>query len=219
MQRTEAALGASLDFPAVGAAYGIEVAGRLITPDSPDQIYGAARLAAAMASYLEPAAVAPHVVEIGGGYGAMACWLLRMREATYTIVDLPVVNVMQGYFLGRALGSDDVALYGEPPAKVTIVPDHALASVRAPCDVLANKDSMPEIPRAALLGYLDWARGACTGLFYSYNQEAGAVFDGAAQSVVPEVLAETGGFTRVRREHSWLRRGYAEEVYVPVTGD
>lgn len=41
---TEAALGASVDFPNVGAAYGIDVGGRLITSDSPDQMYVAARV-------------------------------------------------------------------------------------------------------------------------------------------------------------------------------
>ena len=53
----------------------------------------------------------------------------------------------------------------------------------------------------------------CDGIFYSYNQEAAAPFDGEPQNVVSEVVARLGGFTALRRDPSWLRRGYVEEVY------
>jgi hypothetical protein len=209
-------LGLSLDFPPVGAAYGVVAGGRLITPETPDQVYGAARLRDVIEAYLPPADEPPRIVEIGGGYGGMAYWLLQMVDARYVIVDLPIVGVLQGYFLAQALGHDAVALHGEPPARVTIVPNHALASVQAPVDILANKDSLPEIPLDAAVGYLEWARSACRGAFYSNNQEGAAVFDGVAQNVVCELVERVGGFTRVRRDASWLRRGYVEEVYLPV---
>lgn len=212
-------LGHSLDFPPVGAAYGVVAGGRLITPDSPDQIYAAARLHEVIDAYLPAAGQPPRIVEIGGGYGGMAYWLLQVIDAPYVIVDLPIVGVLQGYFLSQALGHEAVALYGEPPARVMIVPDHALASVPTPFDVLVNKDSLPEIPVDAAVGYLEWARWACGGVFYSYNQEGAAVVNGAtAQNVVCELIDRIGGFTRVRRDASWLRRGYVEEVFVPAPG-
>jgi hypothetical protein len=215
--KTEATLGVSLDFPDVGATYGIRVGGRLISWDTPDQLYAAARLRDAMRMYLTEPHPSLRVIEIGGGYGAMAYWLLQMSDLQYGIVDLPLVNVLQGYFLAQALGSSVVSFHGEPTARVAILPTHALSSVDLPFDVLANKDSMPEIPEAALLDYLSWARVGCTGIFYSYNQEAAAVFDGSiCQNLVPDVLARVGGFTRVRRDTSWLRRGYAEEIYMPI---
>jgi hypothetical protein len=214
----EAQLGLSLDFPGVGAAYGVVAAGRLITPESPDQLYGAARLRDVIDAYVPSSDEPTRIVEIGGGYGGMAYWLLRMIEARYVIVDLPIVGVLQGYFLSQALGHDAVALYGESPAQVTIVPDHALASVQRPFDVLANKDSLPEIPVDAALGYLEWARVAGIGVFYSYNHESAVVFDGAAQNVVSELVERVGGFARVRRDASWLRRGYVEEVFLPAAG-
>lgn len=212
----EAELGLSLDFPRVGAAYGIVVGGRLITPETPDQVYGAARLRDALAAYIPPCDEPLRVVEIGGGYGGMAYWLLRMVDARYAIVDLPVVGVLQGYFLSEALGHEAVTLYGEPPGQVTIVPDHALASVQTPVDAVANKDSLPEIPLDAAAAYMRWAREACHGLIYSNNQEAAAIFDGVAQNVVSELIQRTGGFTRARRDASWLRRGYVEEIYLPA---
>lgn len=44
----------------------------------------------------------------------MAYWLLRMSNLRYTIVDLPLINVLQGYFLSQALGPSKVSLHGEP---------------------------------------------------------------------------------------------------------
>jgi hypothetical protein len=214
----EAALGASLAFPAVGAAYGLEIAGRLITTDSPDQIYGAARLRDAIQEYLSDRAGPLSVIEIGGGYGAMAYWLLQMMDVRYTIVDLPVVNVLQGYFLAQALGTEKVSFYGEPTGRVVVLPTHALDRIAVPFDVLANKDSMPEIPESALCAYLDWARGSCNGIFYSYNQEAAVCFDGTPQNVVHETVDRVGGFVRIRRDLSWLRAGYVEEIYRRVAG-
>jgi hypothetical protein len=190
------------------------VEGRLINPDTADQVYAARRLLSAIENHLPSGDLSPRIVEIGGGYGAMAYWLLQMRDLPYVIVDLPIVNVVQGYFLTRALGHTRVSLYGEEAGRVTITPDHAIGDVQTPISVLANKDSMPEIPRAALLGYLTWARAACQGIFYSYNQEAAAPFDGTPQNIVPDAVAEVGGFVRVRRDPSWLRRGYVEEIYL-----
>jgi hypothetical protein len=215
MENIETALGVSLDFPDIGAAYGIRMAGRLITPDAPDQVYSAARLREAIRTYL-PDRDALRVVEIGGGYGGMAYWLLRMTDVAYRIIDLPVVNVLQGYFLAHAFGPSEVSFHGETSKRVAIMPTHALASIELPFDVIVNKDSMPEIPEGALMDYLSWARAGCDGIFYSYNQEAAAPFDGMPQNVVPEALRRVGGFVRVRRDPSWLRRGYAEEIYRAV---
>ncbi|HXC46632.1 MAG TPA: putative sugar O-methyltransferase [Solirubrobacteraceae bacterium] len=211
---TEQKLGVSLDFPDVGAMYGIRIADRLISWDTPDQIYAAARLLAATRAYLSAPRRPLRVVEIGGGYGGMAYWLLQMTDLRYAIVDLPAVNVLQGYFLSQALGNSEVSFYGEPAARVAVLPTQALADIELPFDVLANKDSMPEIPEHALLEYLSWAHAGCEGIFYSYNQEAAAPFEGTPQNVVPDVLERIGGFTRLRRDASWLRRGYAEEIYM-----
>jgi hypothetical protein len=218
---TEAALGTSIDFPEVGAAYGVEAGGRLITHDSPDQINAAMRLRKAIEMFLSERDGPLRVVEIGGGYGGMAYWFVSSFErlASYTIIDLPVVNVIQGYFLSQALGAESVSLHGESPARVAIAPTHALAIIATPFDVLANKDSMPEIPEAAVVEYLSWARENCTGIFYSANQEGAGDFDGTQQIIVREAVARTGGFVPVRRDPSWLRRGYVEEIFARVESD
>jgi hypothetical protein len=215
--KIETCLGCSIDFPDVGAPYGILAGGHMVTLESPEQIYAAERLRRAMQLHLSPeSASRPRIVEIGAGYGGMAYWLLRMQETVerYVIIDLPVMNVLQGYFLSRALGPEAVSFYGEKPARITIVPNSALASVAVPYDVLVNKDSMPEMPEQAMLDYLVWARSSCEGLFFSCNQETAAPFDGVQQGLVPEAVQRVGGFTRTRRDASWLRRGYVEEIYM-----
>ncbi len=219
--RLERKLGFRLDFPDVGAPAGLAVEGRLITPDTPEQIYAAVRLDEAICLHLDrraDAANALRVVEIGGGDGGMCYWYLKRRDgvASYTIVDLPIVNVIQGYFLARALGPKRVSFHGEPPTQVKIAPDFALAEVESPFEVLVNKDSMPEMPRVTMMDYLEWGATNCEGLFYSYNQEVQAEVLGEAQGVVHEAIAEMGRFERLRRDESWVRRGYVEEIYVPA---
>jgi len=213
----EARLGMSLDFPDVGAACGVLVAGRVIPPEWPELIYGAVRLCEAIEAYVPPCGRPPLVVEIGGGYGGMAYWVLGMIDARYVIIDLPVINVLQGWFLGQALGHESVSLHGETEGRIAIVPNHALTTVQTPFDILANKDSLPEISFDDAVGYLAWARSNCRGAFYSNNQEGAAVVSGAAQNVVGELIEHVGGFQRVRRDASWLRRGYVEEIFIPTS--
>ena len=216
VERVERALGVSSDFPDVGAPYGLRIDGRLVTIDSPEQIYSAVRLDEALRLHLDAgAAKAPSVVEIGGGYGATCYWFLRRHAAVsrYLVIDLPIVNVLQGYFLSWALGHSTVSLFGEEEAKVAVMPSTALSAIDAPYDVLVNKDSMPEMPQSAVSDYLQWARSTCTGILFSLNQESAAPFLGERQGLVREAIERTGGFSRLRRDHSWVRPGYVEEIY------
>jgi hypothetical protein len=213
VEAIEKQLGTSIDFPDVGNAYGIKAGAALVPPEWPEQIYAADRLTSAMAQHTTNDH--SRVVEIGAGYGAMAYWVMKMRPnlGSYTIVDLPIVNVLQGYFLSKALGADRVSLHGESAAALSIAPNTSLDEL-APCDVVVNKDSMPEMAEQAMLDYLAWARTNCSGIFFSYNQEARATFKGVEQNLVPAAVEQIGGFRRVRRDGSWVRRGYVEEIYV-----
>jgi hypothetical protein len=216
VERIEKEFGCSIDFPDIGAPYGIRIGGRLITLESPELMYSAVRLDQALNTRLRGRALAdPRIVEIGGGYGATCLWFMRRggRPGRYTIVDLPIVNVLQGYFLSQTLGADHVSLLDERPARVSILPDSRLDAVSVPYDVLVNKDSMPEMPMTVVRDYLAWASTTCEGLFYSCNQESTAPFLGQRQVLVPGLMAETPAFVRVRRDESWVRRGYVEEIY------
>jgi hypothetical protein len=222
MADVDRALGFRVNFPSVGAPYGLIADGHLITLDTPEQIYGALRLDQARRDYLLPRPESSvRIVEIGGGYGGMCYWFLRMcpNVGPYTIIDLPIMNVLQGYFLARAQGAKTVSLFGEDAGSVRVLPNSALAEVDTPFDVLVNKDSMPEMSHDTMTSYLEWGRVNCDGLFYSYNQETNAEFPlvSGCQGVVYEAIERVGGFKRMRRDSSWLRRGYVEEIYLPTS--
>jgi hypothetical protein len=94
-------------------------------------------------------------------------------------------------------------------------PTHALNSIEdKSIDVLINQNSMPEIPEHVVENYLGWAKNKVAGIFYSYNQEAFSPVEDVPQVLVPEAVARTGGFKRLTRNYSWMRRGYVEEVYL-----
>lgn len=222
--KIETALGMPIGFPDVGAPYGMKLGQTLITMESPEHIYVALRVNEAMRLFLEPSAKeAPNFVEIGGGFGGTAFWLLKLRgmdASSYTVIDIPLTNVMQGYFLSKTLGESTVALYGESPEGnngpklVSVLPTSAIHMLeRWPMDVLVNQNGMPEIPQQAVSNYLQWAKRNLRGIFYSYNQEAYSPVRGGPQVLVPEIVTRVGGFELLSRNHSWLRRGYVEEVY------
>jgi putative sugar O-methyltransferase len=209
----EGELGVSLDAPRIGAPYGTEVQGRLITPETLEHVYAALRLRRIMERQLgEPA---PAIVEVGGGFGGMAGWYLRSAAelAPYTLIDLPMAAALQAYFLGMLFGPDQVQLAGErTPARIRILPPGAVETVTA--DVFVNENSLAEMTENAARIYLVWARDH-TRLIYSYNQESRAPAEGGPQLVARELVESIGGLERVSREHSWVRRGYVEEVFVP----
>ena len=150
-------------------------AGPLISFDSPDQVYAAARIEAAIATFLLRRDPPPRVVEIGAGYGGMAYWLIQMTAMEYTIVDLPLVNVIQGYFLARSLGESPQSVVVRRAAPQCFGPADARARrassrcssclwpIRTAC--LRYRGRSPPLSRVG-------SRLGRDGIFYSNNQEA-----------------------------------------------
>jgi hypothetical protein len=138
------------------------------------------------------------------------------RKGSYSIVDLPLMNALQAYFLGEVYGAEALQLFGEEDtgAPIRILPPQALTGQEPiAADVVFNQDSMPELNEKAAREYLAWMQDHVRGLFLSNNQEATTPVDGVAQLVVAELAAEFSGLTRIARRPSWVRRGYVEEVY------
>lgn len=158
------------------------------------------------------------VCEIGGGSGRAGYWAIRFGMRPYTIVDLPHVNVVQGFYLAKTLGPDQVAFYGEAAGgHVRVLPNHAIDE-RSHYDLVLNQDSFPEMHPQVVYDYLDWtARVAHGGLLLSVNHESRAPYgppkSGMAHVSVPEAVDAVGGFARLQRSPYWLRRGYVTEVY------
>jgi len=160
------------------------------------------------------------VCEIGAGTGRVAYWVFRNGIRNYTIFDLPHVNVVQGYYLLKGLGTESVALYDElEPIGggpfVKVLPSHAIRDEQTrQYDLILNQDSFPEIHVATVREYLLWIRQVCRGSFMSINHETRPRSShGLIQLNVPEIVEEVGGFQRVDRFPYWLRKGYVAELY------
>jgi hypothetical protein len=163
---------------------------------------------------------APRICEIGGGSGRVAYWSRRLGLSSYTVVDLPHVNIVQGYYALKSLPAGDVSLYGEDPpgtfaARLQILPAHAIAELReSTFDLVLNQDSFPEMNAAIVTDYLQWIRRCCRGSLLSINHESKPAYGRGLEHInLPELVATVGGFELTYRFAYWLRRGYAVEHY------
>ncbi len=222
LHAVENAIGIRVDFPRISGSYGIEIDGRLLDMQTPGHLYAALRFKRALESSgrKDP----PTVLEIGAGFGGTAFWFLKLlAPARYVVLDLPLTNVYQGWFLANALGRDRVGLYCDFKRdgrfgghSIQIMPANSQSEFPTQrFDGVLNQDSFPEMPHAAVEGYVRLARERLDGILYSYNQEAFSPIDGKAPPRVRDVVAKVGGLERVSRELSWVRRGYVEEVFRP----
>ena len=167
------------------------------------------------------------ICEIGGGVGQTAYWAQRFGLGPYTMIDLPHVNVLQGYYLLKSLPNDQVRLYGESVdnPRVTVWPyfeKHRIASNEV--DIVFNqnyryrKSTMP--PRLTTSHGHGKSRGAGftastkrqLRLTRTQRFEPGGESD-PKQNVVGALVAKAHGFRRVMRAPYWLRRGYTSELY------
>jgi len=155
------------------------------------------------------------VAEIGGGLGRAAYYSYKLGIRDYSIFDLPYINVLQGYFLLKALPKGSVSLYGEKHSgKIKILPDSEFSKTpRKSFDVTLNADSFPEINIKIVKKYLKDIKINTKKYFLSINQEGGSDFASIKQSVIPKVIADIGGFRKEYRFPFWVRKGYIEELY------
>jgi hypothetical protein len=144
-------------------------------------------------------------------------------DATY-LFDLPIVSILQGYFLMKSYGPEQVCLWGEEEAhqaRVNVCPWWAFETIPEKLlTMVVNQDSMPEIDKDISLNYLNLIKKKATDYFLSVNQEARDLnINNSNQSVIFELVDAAGGFRRLSRERDWMREGYVAETYqiVPVT--
>lgn len=219
LSRVEAALGVPIGFPEISGAYGVRVGSRLLVQGQMAHIYAAWRILAHATRCYGPDRKLD-IAEIGGGYGGLCFWLLRLggeRIASYTIIDLPSTNTAQAYFLAQALNSaEDIGLFSartgtfDRQARIRLVPHMHVPEFHA--DIVVNQDSFPELPVAEVDRYLTWMTNHAD-YFLSINQEAYSPAAGIAQVSVPERCAQQPALRREVRERTWVRNGYVEEFY------
>jgi hypothetical protein len=133
----------------------------------------------------------PSVVEIGAGLGRTAFYARAMGITRYTIVDVPISLVAQGYFLGRVLGPDN---------RVRLQSPAEFFSDTETYDLAVNVDSLTELDRALAERYIAALSSRAKALL-SINHESNAF-------TVRQLTAQY----RASRTPSWNRRGFVEET-------
>jgi hypothetical protein len=136
------------------------------------------------------------------GRNAYYCRQFGLHD--YTLVDLPMTNVAQANFLGRA--SMEMSLHGEPGGGVRILPPEAFFAGNDHYDLAVNVDSLTELSGETALRYCQHIK-ARAGLFLSINHEACPLPVRSA--------AAAAGMTAAGRVPYWLRSGYVDELFVP----
>lgn len=207
--------GLEVAMPEAGANYGCRIAGHHVSIDSLVHAYTAYRLRQLGARSHE------RIVEIGGGYGCLAYICHRNGYGDYTIVDLPWVNLIQGYLLIMSLPPSSVSLFGEPDRAVKVQPFWEFGNLAdRSVDVVINTDSLPEIGGETARRYIADIARVTRRCFLSINQEATTVYPGVGRQLhVNALCAEERRLRLLHRQRYWMRQGYVEEVFAPADRD
>ncbi|MGB6687464.1 MAG: putative sugar O-methyltransferase [Terracidiphilus sp.] len=147
-----------LERPDIGNPFGVVVDGILVRAGAAFQHYSAQRVARCLGS------AAATVVEIGGGYGGMAYYLLRDRlKTTYIGFDVPESLALTSYYLMKSLPYLRVLLYGEGEFTADTLARYDVALMPLftmkdlPCgsvDVVFSSHAMSDISQQAMNTYL-----------------------------------------------------------------
>jgi hypothetical protein len=209
------AIGIEVVPPAViGSLFGIKTASGILAGRDLLSLFAALRLREVAGSL---SLDRPTVCEIGAGLGGAAFYAHRLGLGRYTIIDLPLVNLLQSYYLIAALPDAKVRLYGEPASedeRLVILPTWTFNDSLPKSNLLLNCDLFPEMNRKYSVAYLLQARRTIVNGFLSINQEAHAPQNGSeTQPAVRELVHAAGGYARFSRNRHWLKPDYVDEFY------
>ena len=189
-----------------GGAFGMRTSDGIISSQDMLAIYVANRANSILSDGAQKT-----ICEIGGGSGTLACYLARTCAESIMIADLPIVSVIQGYYLMKSVGLKSVSLSGEvvtPEDKIKLIPYWELDEIpNKSISLFINTDSMPEIDDDIAEHYMGLMKEKGSNAFLSINQET------QAGEAVQDLVEKAGGFRRVYRFPHWMLRGYVEELY------
>jgi len=164
-----------------------------------------------------------HFCEIGAGTGRVAYWINRIKPSRYTIIDLPHINVLQGYYLLKSSHFEDVTLFGENESyhkpdvhsnKLSILPNFVIGSIPDKhFDLCLNQDSFPEMDISTIKNYVNFISRTVKSNFLSINHESPVQTKSFVQNSVSDLLNCDPNFNKIFRNPFWMRKGYVEELY------
>ncbi|WP_234679573.1 putative sugar O-methyltransferase [Bradyrhizobium monzae] len=199
LDQIEAALGVNLEFPnPFPGELGLPSSRGIVGFRSVHAIYQAWRIA-----QIAKQRSGFRVLEIGAGLGRTAYFANLLGVKDYTIVDIPLTNAAQAYFLGRVLGPNFIRLSGEQEsAHIKIMSACDIGPSAGHFDLIVNIDSWTEMSRDTAEAYWDFARSA-TNAVLSINHEHNGF-------TVRDLYSKDAAVTATRFPY-WTRRGYVEE--------
>jgi hypothetical protein len=190
---------AALSAPIVGNPYGYTVDGVFVRAGGDYQHYYAHAIGELLGSCANQV-----VVELGGGFGGLAYYLLRDHpQVTYIGFDLPEATALASYYLLKSLPNVPVRLYGEvelleavlgtpslimlPSFEITNMPSKSTA-------VSFNSYSLAEMSPGAIRVYVDEITRITHGYFLHVNHNRSAVLSADNFGV------ENRGFKPINRQ-------------------
>lgn len=204
--------------PQAGAYFGARLAGKIVSINYLHHIYTAHRIK----SILQRDSW--DCLEIGGGVGFLAYSASQFGSRRFCIVDLPLVNVLQGYYLLKSSLASRVRLFGEESSstshEIQIVPNWFIEQLESKSfDIVVNQDSFPEMGDDTMRDYLNSVPRLSRGYFLSINQEARAASgETTRHGWVHDVCRQMPNFKQIYRAPYWTREGYVEELFRVTDG-
>lgn len=207
IQAIEDALGAEIVFPDIYPdAVGAKSCRGTVTYRSTQALYLPFRLSQIINVDLN-AITQPRICEIGAGLGRTALFANQLGLKDYTLVDIPMTTISQGYYLMRCLGEDAVVLPGEKRKsreQIRLMHSEDFFASDEKYDVIVNVDSLTELGNKLATEYLRKI-SEITPYFLSINHECNPVR-------VIDLLKELEKPCNSSRFPYWMRNGYVEEL-------
>jgi hypothetical protein len=188
----------ALSAPVVGNPYGYTRDGVFVRAGGDYQHY----YAHAIGTLLQSSANRV-VLELGGGFGGLAFYLLRDRpEVTYIDFDLPEATALASYYLIKSLPDRQVRLFGEVELSRTILespgiflmPSFEIRNMPSRSAAVSfNSYSLAEMSPRTVRLYLDEIARITSGHFLHLNHNRDAVLS------ADDFAVEERGFTLLNR--------------------
>jgi hypothetical protein len=195
---------AELQAPTIGNPFGIVLGDIFVSNGAEHQHYCAQRIASILN---KPNAV---VAEIGGGYGAMAYYLLRDNPGmTYYNFDTPESLALSAYYLIQSFPEKRILLYGEPCQGGNIVDDYDIVLLPLPeltkmpsrfADMIFSAHAMSDLGAEALRAYLERVK-FLANQYFLYQ-----CMDSAAKGLL-QLMADESSDVLLRQERRYHLHG------------
>lgn len=188
--------------PETGAPFGVLMGNILLRPGAPDHHYYASKIIGLLRT-----AESPTVVEIGGGFGGMAYYLIRdSPEITYIDFDLPETVALASYYIAKSFPHLQVRLYGEETVcrgGIFLMPVFAMAEMLPTgADVVFSSHLFSDLAPAALQEYLTIILDAAPVHFLHVDGQAGF-------RAVCKCMSKNAPFTLAERQDAHWSDGCA----------